>query len=402
MRTLVLAALLAAAVTDAHAGRRSDARLEAQVADAMRATGAKGMAVAVIEDGRVVHVSAHGVRNAAGAPLQRDTIMYGASLTKAVFAYMVMQLVDEGRIDLDRSIASYLPRPLPEYPDDARYAPWSGLAGDERWRALTPRILLNHGAGFANFAFLEPDGRLRIHFDPGTRYAYSGEGIILLQFVLEQGLGLDVGREMQRRVFDRFGMRNTSMTWRPDFAANLADGWTIDGTAQPHDERGRVRAAGSMDTTIDDMARFAAAYVRGEGLSKRAADELVRPQLPITLATRFPTLQAPLAPAERRRTDLAAALGVDAFTGPQGPAFEKSGHDEITGNAWVCVRRHRRCMLILANDVRAEAAFPRLVETTIGPTGMPWRFSYGDMAFWRFDSPPMRGDARTPRTGATR
>ena len=51
-------------------------------------------------------------------------------------------------------------------------------------------------------------------FDPGTRYAYSGEGINLLQFVLETGVGLDVGREMQRRVFDRFGMKRTSMTWR--------------------------------------------------------------------------------------------------------------------------------------------------------------------------------------------
>lgn len=72
---------------------------------------------------------------------------------------------------------------------------------------LTPRILLTHSADFAKFAFLEPDGKLRIHFEPGSRYAYSGEGMILLQFVLERGLGLDVGVEMQRRVFDRFGMR---------------------------------------------------------------------------------------------------------------------------------------------------------------------------------------------------
>lgn len=114
---------------------------------------------------------------------------------------------------------------------------------------------------------MEPDGRLRFHFDPGTRYAYSGEGYILLQFVLERGLGLDVGAEMQRRVFDRFGMTNTSMMWRPDFAGNLADGWDAKGNVEPHDERSKVRAAGSMDTTIEDIARFVAGYVRGEGLS---------------------------------------------------------------------------------------------------------------------------------------
>src|SRR5262249_18852163 len=154
------------------------------------------------------------------------------------------------------------PKPLPDYPTEEKYAAWEGLKGDDRWRKLTPRILLTHSSGFHNFAFLEPDQRLRFHFDPGTRYAYSGEGFILLQFVLERGLDLDVGAEMQRRVFDRFGMTRTSMIWRPDFAGNLADGFDQNGKAEPHDQRSKVRAAGSMDTTIEDMARLAAGVVR--------------------------------------------------------------------------------------------------------------------------------------------
>ena len=84
------------------------AAIDGEVARAMAATGAKGLAIAVIEDGRVVSVKAYGARNAKGDPLQADTIMYGASLTKAAFAYMVMQLVDEGRLDLDTSIGEYL------------------------------------------------------------------------------------------------------------------------------------------------------------------------------------------------------------------------------------------------------------------------------------------------------
>lgn len=355
--------------------------LDAEAARAMAATGAKGFAIAVVDDGRIIHVRSYGVRNAAGDPLRTDTILYGASLTKAAFAHMAMQLAEEKRIDLDRSIADYLDRPLPDYPDEDRYAPWSGLAGDERWRAITPRILLTHAAGFANFAFLEPDGRLRIHFAPGSRYAYSGEGMILLQFVLERGLGLDVGAEMQRRVFDRFGMPRTSMIWRPDFAANLADGWALDGSTEPHDERSRVRAAGSMDTTIADMAHFAAGYVRGDGLTAAGRAELAKPQLPITTATQFPTLQDEL-PPERRRRDLAAGLGVVVFDGPQGAGFFKGGHNDTTGNTLVCVQRGRRCVVILANDVRAEAAFPHLVRFILGETGVPWRWEYGDMAFW--------------------
>ena len=112
---------------------------------------------------------------------------------------------------------------------------------------------------------------MRLHFEPGRRYAYSGEGIILLQFVLETGLGLNVGDEMQRRVFDRFGMTRTSMTWRPDFADNAADGYAIDGAFKAHDRRSRPRAAGSMDTTISDFAVFLAAFSRGDGLSRKDA-----------------------------------------------------------------------------------------------------------------------------------
>ncbi|MCY1017715.1 serine hydrolase domain-containing protein [Pyxidicoccus sp. MSG2] len=357
------------------------AALDAEAARAMAATGAKGLALAVIDDGQVVAVRAYGARNARGEPLQTDTVMYGASITKTVFASLVTQLADEGRIDLDASIAKYLDKPLPDYADERRYSTWSHLSGDDRWKAITPRVLLTHSAGFANFGFLEPDGTLRLHFAPGSRYAYSGDGIILMQFVLERGLGLDVGTELQRRVFDRLGMRNTSLQWRPDFARNLADGWMADGTVEPHDERSTVRAAGSMDTTVDDLSRFAAALVRGELLSPRALAEMTAPQLPITTRSQFPTLQDEL-PSEQRRKDLAAGLGVVVFDGPQGRGFFKGGHNDSTGNTLVCLPRGRRCVLLLANDVRAEAAFPHLVRFVLGEAGVPWSWEYGDRAFW--------------------
>lgn len=351
-------------------------RVDAEVRRLMQGASLQGLAVAVVEGGEVVYTRAFGQRNARGEPLGGETVMYGASLTKAVFAYTVLQLVDEGRFTLDTPIERLLPRPLPSYPNDPRYGPWHTLAGDERWRQITPRILLSHRAGFANFAFLEPDGKLRIHFDPGTRYAYSGEGLILLQFVLEQGLGLKVGEEMQRRVFDRFGMRRTSMVWRPDFAVNLADGVTAEGQWVPHDERSKVRAAGSMDTTIEDFARFSAGFMRGEGLSAASRAEMTRAQWPITGARQFPSL-APEVPAAQRRPGLAAGLGVVVFEGPQGPAFFKGGHNDSTGNTWVCVERRRACVALLSNDVRAEKVFHELVRFILGETGAPWHWEYG-------------------------
>ena len=376
-----VAALLILVPGAVHA--RAPLPLDAVVRAGMAKTGAKGIAVAVIERGKVTSVRTWGARNAKGDPLTATTVLYGASLTKAVFAYTVMQLVAEKTLDLDASIATYLEKPLPDYTDAGeRYADWSALKDDERWRKLTPRILLTHSAGFANFGFLEPDRKLRIHFEPGTRYSYSGDGIILLQFVLERGLGLDVGAEMQRRVFTPLGMTRTSMTWRPDFAANLADGWDADGRPVEHDARSKVRAAGSMDTTIADFARFAAGFMRGAGLPPATRAEIIRPQLPITTAGQFPTLLPELPPAARIK-DLSAGLGVVTFSGPQGAGFYKGGHDDSTGNTWVCIERGKRCVVILSNDVRAEAMFPAIVRTVLGDTGMHWAWEYGDQPWTR-------------------
>jgi len=329
----------------------------------------EGLALAVIDSGTVVHVAAYGIRNAARAPLTTQTIMYGASLTKTAFTYMVMQLVDEGRLKLDASIADLLPRPLPEYGD------YHDLAGDPRWKELTLRILLTHTSGFANFRWLEEDGKLRFHYDPGTRYGYSGEGFYIAQLVLEEALGLDVGREMQTRVFDRFGMTRTSMQWRPDFRVNLADGFRIDGTPEPHDERSSVSAAGSMDTDIDDQARLWAGIVRGDGLTPTSRAEMVRPQVAITSAHQFPTL-APETNSANATIGLSAGLGLKTFQDARGEVWFQGGHNEWTGNLVICIESRKRCLVLLSNDVRAERIYPDLTQAILGRTRMPWTWEY--------------------------
>jgi CubicO group peptidase (beta-lactamase class C family) len=377
LRTCLMAAAIACLSACATPPRGTD------VQALMLRENVQGLALAVIEDGAVVKVAAYGKRDAA-LPLTTETVMYGASLTKAAFAYMLLQLVDEGRLDLDASIATLLPQPLPAY--RGKDYDFSDLEGDQRWRQLTPRILLAHGSGFANFRWIEPDQKLRFHFEPGTRYAYSGEGFYILQLVLEQGLGLDTGPEMQRRVFDRFGMTSTSMIWRAAFAANLADGFAADGSMAPHDQRSRVRAAGSMDTTIADQARLWAGIVRGDGLSAKARAALVAPQLAIASARQFPTLAAAVDP-DNARIGLAAGLGLVSFRDVGGPAWFKGGHNDTTGNLVICQEQRKRCLVMLSNDVRAERIYPELARLVLGPTNMPWRWEYGVQANDRKISP---------------
>ena len=65
------------------------------------------------------------------------------------------------------------------------------------------------------------------------------------------------------------------------------------------------------------------------------------------------------------------------FAGPQGPGFYKGGHDSQTANTLVCLQGSQRCVVILANDVRAEAGFADLVTAVLGATGVPYAWEYG-------------------------
>jgi CubicO group peptidase (beta-lactamase class C family) len=363
------------------------AAIEAEVSRIMSQTHSNGMAVAVIDHGNVGYVHAYGIRNAKGDPLTTDTVMYGASLTKTVFAYTVMQLVDQGKLNLDTPIKDDLDNPLPSYGPDPvfpdKHGPYKDLADDPRWEKITPRMCLTHSTGFNNFWFIEPDQKLRIHFEPGARFNYSGEGFILLQFVIEhgrkaQGLGLDVG-DLTNAIFDRLRMTRTSLIWRDAFAGNLADGWNDQGQSQQLDRRKKVRVAGSMDTTISDLAKFVSALVRGDGLSAASRAEMTKPRLHLTTAHQFPPFLPDL-PASEQRKDLYAGLGVVVFDGPQGHGFYKGGHDGQTANTMVCIEDAQRCVLILSNDVRSEASFPELVRFILGDIGVPYDWEYGDHA----------------------
>jgi hypothetical protein len=127
------------------------------------------------------------------------------------------------------------------------------------------------------------------------------------------------------------------------------------------------------------LPKFAAALVRGDGLSAGSRAEMTRPQLHLTTAQQFSNYQADL-PVSEQRKDLYAGLGVVVFDGPQGHGFYKGGHDGQTANTMVCVEASQRCVVILSNDVRAEAGFAELVKFILGDTGVPYEWEYGDHA----------------------
>jgi len=135
----LLAALFAAIclpIANAAQTMPTSTAIDAEVGRIMARTHANGMAVAVIDHGQVAYTNAYGTRNAKGDPLTTETVMYGASLTKTVFAYTVMQLVDQGKLKLDTPLMDDLDKPLPSYGLDPvfpdKYGPYKDLADDPR------------------------------------------------------------------------------------------------------------------------------------------------------------------------------------------------------------------------------------------------------------------------------
>src|SRR5271157_4576966 len=169
--------------------------IDATVTRLMQAAHVTGTGIAIFHHGKIAYLKAYGLRDTEkGLPLTPDSIMTSASLSKAAFASVVMRLAQEDTLDLNKPIQQYLPKPLPEYP---RYA---DLQGDDRYKKLTLRILLSHTSGFPNWRAFEDGRKLKIHFDPGTRYAYSGEGIDLAQLVVETATGKSLTELMQEKL----------------------------------------------------------------------------------------------------------------------------------------------------------------------------------------------------------
>jgi len=328
-----------------------------------------GLAVALLEDNKVRYLHTYGYRNVATkAPLEPQTAMYGASFSKAVFAYLVMQLVQEKRLDLDKSLADYLPKPLPEY------EAYQDLAGDVRWRRLTARMALTHTTGLPNLRWIEPDKKLRFKFEPGARYGYSGEGLQLLQLVVETITKQGLVQLSEERVFRPLGMAHTSYVWQPAFEQNYALGYDEQGKALEKRKRTKAGAAGSLETTPADYAAFLAAVMQDKGLTPATKREMTRLQVRIPFKTQFGPLAAVPAPDSNRSIRLGYGLGWGTFESPYGHAYFKEGHDDGWENHSVIFDGRKVGLLLMGNSSNADKIFKALLEKLLGDKATPWQW----------------------------
>ncbi|WP_169307590.1 serine hydrolase domain-containing protein [Gemmatimonas aurantiaca] len=330
-----------------------------------------GLQIAVVNGGRLAWSAAYGLQNKApDRPLTTGSILWAASITKGVFAAYAMQLVERGRLPLDTPVVALLQTPLDQVPAYKESA--SALVKDPRWAHVTPRMLLSHSSGLANFAFLEPDGRMQLHHEPGTAYRYSGDGLNILQLVIEQREGQKLEVLMEQQLLQPLGMSSTTMIHRAPFTERMADRFGKEEQFLAATRRSPARAAGSMVSTAEDLAHFGIALMQGRVLGERTRAEMLRPQIVPNTQHEFPMPGDTGTNAEAKRLGVAYGLGWGLMTTtPHGPGFFKQGHGDGAQTLMVCFARQQQCLVLMTNSDNGEWAFAPLVKEFLGSDALP-------------------------------
>ncbi|MBD0779977.1 serine hydrolase [Maribacter sp. ANRC-HE7] len=331
-----------------------------------------GMTVTVFNENKTVYQRSFGYRDFENKiKLNDSTNIYGASFSKAVFSVLVMKLVEEGVIDLDTPLESFLPKKIYEFkPETKWHDDYSALKNDSLYHKITARMCLNHTTGFANSRWFESDYQLRVNREPGTRYSYSGEGFIYLQVVLEKLLGKNLEELAQQKIFKPLKMNHTSYKWLSRFEENFAYGHNTLGEKYIKDKDNEPRGGGTLETTSEDYSTFLEAVLQHKIISKTSWDELFRPQIRIRSIKQF----GPLALKDSTLNDhiqLSYGLGWGILQTPYGKGVFKEGHGNGFQHYSILFPKAKKGIMIMTNSDHGESIFKELLEFAIKDTYTP-------------------------------
>lgn len=335
--------------------RRADG-VEKELASLLKQFDVPGAAIAVV-DGDVTRAMAAGVKKAGeSAAVATDTVFEAASLSKGPFAYLVLKLAELGRINLDTPIGDYFR--LPDLRDEPRVD------------RITPRIVLAHQTGLPNWR--GPREPMRMAFDPGTGFGYSGEAYVRLQRYVEKTMGASLTALSAEREFTPWQMPRSSYVWRDDFAVIAAEGHDASGAAvrtrlwgfNPDRATGAPpgvevppmmavpNAAASLYSTATDYARF--------------LQRLVAPPAADRVHLGRASLDAMFAPVSHPTEDLSWGLGWGLATVDGADTFWQWGNNGVYRGFAIGSRARRWAAVILTNSANGLNLCREVVTRLLG------------------------------------
>jgi CubicO group peptidase (beta-lactamase class C family) len=328
------------------ATREAIARLETRIPELLSLGDVPGLSVALIRDSKIAWSRGFGIKSVeTKEPVDDGTMFEAASLSKPVFAYAVLKMVEKGQLDLDAPLSKYLP---------------AYIENDERLNLITARRVLSHTTGFPNW---RPMGKpLIIHFTPGERFSYSGEGFVYLQKVVERLTGEPLNEVMRKSVFEPLGMNNSTYVWQDRFDARMSNGHNQIKAPVNKNKNAQANAAGSMRTTAVDYARFVIAIMNGTGLKEETIRRMLTPQVKVDAGCTNCTDRKPTTPSE----SLSWGLGWGLQSTPRGDAFWHWGDNGNFKCFVVAFRKQKMGIVAFANSANGLGIMPEIVGEAVG------------------------------------
>ena len=248
--------------------------LTSELKKIMNAENIPAISIAIINDHQVVYHQALGVVNRdTQEPVDDQSMFEAASLSKPIFAYFVMKMVEKGKIDLDKPLVEYLPHPgiAPESQDDAKL--------------ITARMVLAHQTGFPNHSNGEP---IQLAFTPGTDFMYSGEAYQYLAAIIGQQNGVgwkaDLNELFQKEVTKPLQMPHATFVWDEYLAKHKVFGHDEEGNPVDNSPKAgsgdgtTFFAYSSLHTEANEYAKFIIAMLNEDGLKSKNFDEMLTEQ----------------------------------------------------------------------------------------------------------------------------
>mgnify|MGYP000900559546 FL=1 len=205
-----------------------------------------GVSICLIQNKKIAWSKYFGISDASLKTKVTDKTMFEAcSMSKPVFAYLVIKLVEQGKLELDKPLYDYLPEKF--------------VSQDEDYpKQITARMILSHTSGMPNWrkGSEENESPLPIYFKPGTKFNYSGEGIYYLQRVVEHITNESLESFAKRILFDKLGLESTSFVWTEKFNSQISTGHNEEGICNERKKYLHSNAAYTLYTTPDEYAKF--------------------------------------------------------------------------------------------------------------------------------------------------